>query len=280
MNRANDLLSNIVRWAKVEESVRAVVLVGSRAESRRTDGLADFDIRIFTQDYEPYIQDDQWLSRFGKVWLFIPEQYDEAGEMVPTRLVIYEDGIKVDFAFYRMALLLKMRWTRAYRVLLDKEDVSAQIKNALPDETRLPTEEEYASVCKEFWFEAYHLAKYLNRDELWLVKFRDWSAKTFLLRMIEWNEQGRHNWNYQTYWMGTKMHEWMSNDICEKLHHTFAHFDRKDSWEALVKTIELFRTVAYQLGARMNFTYPKDVDENITGFILQLQKSSHSLNRT
>jgi aminoglycoside 6-adenylyltransferase len=274
MNTANDLLSNVIQWAKEEERVRALVLVGSRAQSQGTDDLADFDIRIFTQNYEPYIHDDQWLSRFGKVWLSIPEQYDEADEVVPTRLVIYEDGIKVDFALYTMALLPKMRWIGGYRVLLDKEDVSAQIKNVLPDETRVPNEEEFVSVCKEFWFEAYHVAKYLKRNELWLVKFRDWSAKTFLLRMIEWNEQGRHNWNYQTYWMGTKMHEWMSPEIWENLHHTFAHFDRNDSWEALLKTIELFRTVALQIAPRMNFAYPKDVDENITGFILQLQKST------
>jgi aminoglycoside 6-adenylyltransferase len=130
-------------------------------------------------------------------WLSMPEQYGEANEVVPTRLVIFEHGIKVDFAFYTLALLPKMRWSGSYRVLLDKEEISTHIKNALRDEIRLPTEEEFATVCKEFWFEAYHVAKYLKRDELWLVKFRDWSAKTFLLRMIEWNEQGRHNWNYQ-----------------------------------------------------------------------------------
>lgn len=99
------------------------------------------------------------------------------------------------------------------------------------------------------------------------------STKTFLLSMIEWNEQGKYNWNYQTYWMGAKMYEWASPEVWKNLHDTFAHFDRKDSWEALLKTIELFRTVAVQISARMDFAYPKDVDENITGFILQQQKN-------
>lgn len=274
MNPSNDLLSSIIHWAEKEEPVRALVLVGSRAQPEQTDDLADFDIRLFTRNHEKYVEDDQWLSRIGKLWLYVPDQYDEAGEVVPTRLAIYDHGIKVDFAFYKTVTLPKLRWTGGYHLLLDKDELRAQIKSALPDKASVLSEKEFVSLCNEFWFETYHVAKYLNREELWLVKFRDWSAKTFLLRMLEWYEQASHNWNYETYWMGTKMHAWLSPGIWENLHRTFAHFDREDSWECLLNTIQLFRTISSQLAARMNFAYPTDVDENITRFILPLQKSS------
>ena len=47
-----------------------------------------------------------------------------------------------------------------------------------------PAESEFRRVVEEFWLEAYHVAKYLARDELWLAKERDWATKRFLATMI------------------------------------------------------------------------------------------------
>lgn len=53
-------------------------------------------------------------------WVSIPDQYNEAGEVVPTRLVIHQRGLKIDFAFYTMAMLPKVERNGGYSVLLDK----------------------------------------------------------------------------------------------------------------------------------------------------------------
>jgi hypothetical protein len=60
-------------------------------------------------------------------WVSIPDQYNEAGEVVPTRLVIHQRGLKIDFAFYTMAMLPKVERNGGYSVLLDKDDMTAHL---------------------------------------------------------------------------------------------------------------------------------------------------------
>ena len=78
-------------------------------------------------------------------------------------------------------------YERGYEVLLDKQGVTQQ----LPPATEylilaVPSEDEFAFTVEEFWFEATHMPRYLSRGDLWVVKFRDWTMKCDLLRILEW----------------------------------------------------------------------------------------------
>ncbi len=137
-----------------------------------------------------------------------------------------------------------------------------------------PTEKDFVHLVREFWFEAYHVAKYLKRDELWLVKFRDWTTKELLLRMIEWHEQARHRWDYDTQYMDKHLRSWADASIWEALHRAFACFDSTDSWNGLLATMNLFRQLAIETSELAGFPYPQDVDQDITGFILRLKEST------
>lgn len=276
MNVADKILSQVIEWAKREEPIRALILIGSRARNNSTDELADFDISVFTETDDPYIQSDQWLSRIGKVWLYIPEKFDRKDEIIPTRLVIFEDGVKVDFAFFGTHVLDELinsdELNTGYRVLLDKDGITERLKP--PSFGKLkhnkPTEKEFVSLINEFWFEAYYVAKYLKRDELWLVKFTDWNTKEFLLKMIEWHEQSKYNWDYETYYMGKGMKSWVSPVTWESLHQAFAHFDSGDGWSSLLATMNLFRRLAKETAEMLEFLYPQEVDRHIAGFIVKI----------
>jgi aminoglycoside 6-adenylyltransferase len=282
MNSADEVLSQIIAWAQRAEPIRALILVGSRAGREPTDELADCDVSVFTETPEPYTQSDQWLTEIGPVWVYIPEKYYRGGEEIPTRLVIFQDGVKVDFAFLRVAVLDELptsdELAAGYRVLLDKDGRTAQLRAPTFRGSRpgQPTEEDFTRLVHEFWFEAYHVAKYLKRDDLWLVKFRDWTTKELLLKMLEWHAQAKHQWTYDTYHLGKQMKSWVEAPLWESLHGAFAHFDADDSWQALLATIELFRRVARETAALLGFAYPQDVDQNITQFIRQLKEGSVS----
>jgi aminoglycoside 6-adenylyltransferase len=229
MNKADEIFTQIIQWAKGEEPIRAMILVGSRAGIEPVDELADFDVAVFATNYQSYLQEDRWLHHFGQLWVYIPEQYeiDEIAEsiIVPTRLAIYEDGVKVDFAFHPVSLLSKLEWDRKSKIVLDKDGVTANLKYSEQSVQQPISEQEFISLVNEFWFEAYHVAKYLKREELWLSKFRDFSTKELLLQMIEWHEQAHHGWNYNTHYMGKHLKKWVDADIWKALHKTFGHFD-------------------------------------------------------
>lgn len=275
VNTATELLHSIVAWGKKDANIRRLVLVGSRARSSSSDQLADLDIQVYTESIGRYTGDDNWLSGINPVWLCVRDEYADGEILVPTRLVIFAGGVKVDFAFYPAAVnSYGIRAGFAHRILLDKAGTAAEREVECVLSTRLakPSEEEFTRVVVEFWFEAYHVAKYLVRNELWLVKTRDWATKQFLLQMIEWHERPAQGGD--GYDPGNQMRSWVSDETWDELQHVFARFERVESWGALLATMELFRRVATKTAANFGFAYPVSVDRNLSGFIIGLRDSS------
>lgn len=272
---AESLLDRIVAWAKAEPNVRALVLVGSRAGDEPPDGLADIDLRVYAKTTEPYTGDDEWLSELAPVWLCVRDEYRHADLVVPTRLVLFEGGIKVDFALYPAAALADHEdgGEPASRVLVDKDRVAPDVRRR-PVDPAAPSEEEFARVVGEFWFEAYHVAKYLARGELWLAKARDWETKRFLLKMIEWHARAGRGWNLDTRHGGARMRSWAGGEVWADLHGAFSRFDAEDGWRGLSATTELFRRLARETAAILDVAYPEDVDRNISRFIEELERGA------
>jgi aminoglycoside 6-adenylyltransferase len=278
MTAADRILSKLVAWGNADPNVRGLVLVGSRARNELTDDLADIDVQVYALSDEPYVRDDVWLSRFAPVWVCIHDGYWQDGVRVPTRLVIFDQGVKVDFAFYTAAAMTDIgKDDRPHKVLLDKDHAAAGIDGKRSGElppAGLPTEVEFTDGVKEFWFEAYHVAKYLSRGELWLAKSRDFATKQLLLRIVEWNALHARLWDRNAHEEGKNMQSWVSREVWTDLHGAFARFDAADSWSALIATNQLFRRIALETAAALGFVYPAEVDRNISRFIENLRTSS------
>jgi len=280
MDNAGIVLQNILKWAEKEEKVRGVVLVGSRAIDQ-ADKLSDFDISVFVSDTESFLHDDQWVKDIANVWVYSSDKYIWENVDVPTRLVIYEGGIKVDYSLWNKTIVSRLSqsdfYDTGYKVLLDKDKLFENLRKITPTPRikEKPSEEEFIHVVKEYWFEAYHVAKYLKREDLWLVKFRDYgSVKYYLLEMMEWYMLAKNNWDYDVKWDGKRIKKWLDKDVYDDLFKVFAHFDAEDSWNALVENNKLFSKLAKQTAQHLHYHYPSDVDGNITKFTLQLKSSS------
>ncbi len=280
MNDASNILSRIVEWAKREKSIRVLILVGSRARTESVDELADFDISVFAETHHPFTTTNQWLAEIGKVWVCVPEKFDRRGEVITTRLVIFDGGIKVDFAFYGLHVLSELadsdELDTGFKVLLDKDGAAQRFKPPTFRKRKhtKPSKNEFVSLVNEFWFETYYVAKYLKRDELWLAKFIDCNLKSFLLKMIEWREQSKRDWDYETHYSGKGMKSWASADTWGSLHQTFARFDGDDGWKSLFATMNLFRQLARETAETLGYSYPQEVDRNLTEFIFQIKNGA------
>lgn len=127
-----------------------------------------------------------------------------------------------------------------------------------------PLQEEFDRIINEFWFESYHVGIALKREDLWSVKYRSWAAHSFLLQMIEWNAQSSISSNGK--WMST----WIKKDLWEELHGIFAHFDAEDSWNALFKTMALFKRLTAETAQIFGFDSREEISNHIVGFIKRL----------
>ena len=274
------MLARITEWGKAEDGIRAVILTGSRAGREPTDELADYDLALFVTDSRTYTDDDAWMSGIDDVWVYVPAAALYKDEEYATRLVIFRGGVKVDFSFLSVnalrdimaGSLLPEDYDLGYQVLLDKDAITSGMMDPQFAAYRgsRPAESEFVDCVREFWFEAYHVIKYLKRGDLWPAKFRDWATKEHLIRMIQWHEKGKHNWEYRTHRLGKEMKSWVDPETWRTLHRCFGHFDGGDSREAMFETFRLFGRVARETGEMLGCVYPEEIERSMVSFARRL----------
>ncbi len=272
-----NFLDHIVLWAKRQPDISALVMTGSRAQpDGAVDDLSDYDLEIFTSDPSFYTSSDGWMSEIARVWVYLPTEREALCE---TRLVVFEGGAKADFSIRPVESLevmvksqqLDELYERGYRVLIDKEGLASKLPAPSYTSVRqLPTEAEFEAAVNEFWFEASHIPKYLQRNELWVVKSRDWTMKELLLQMMEWRASAANRAVRQ---IGVRMKDWVPRADWHRLNEVFGRFDAADSWRALLATLSFFREVATETADRLGYAYPVDIDASISGYIQRFRDS-------
>lgn len=273
-------LEHVIQWAQKEDSIKTILLVGSRVASKKAvDRFSDYDLSIFCTHHTLYTDSTEWLSHFGSPLVCVKETILCCEKTFPSRLVIFESGTKMDFSFLSMSVLEELThshplpdpYNGGYQVLLDKE----QTLKLIPQPQRAcsitkPTEQAFHQVIEEFWFEVYHIAVYLKREDLWQVKERSHAAQTFLLKMIEWHAQVENGWASSPPPLGKRMPSWVNQDLWKHLHGVFAHFNTEDSWKALFTMMELFQTLTANTAQALRFSRLEKLSSKMTHFITAL----------
>lgn len=273
---SDQIFQKVITWATAEEAIRVVIMEGSHARPEQTpDRFSDYDLDLYVNDTTHFTQDDTWLAQFGQIWAM---EKESALAGVISRLVLFAGGQGVDFRFLPIGILHELiqqqrlpdDYHRGYQVLLDKEGIIAQLPppsyQAVPQ--RKPSAEEFHYAVNVFWFELFHLVKYLHRNDLWSVKFRDAVIKRRLLQMIEWHTQAHHHWQCDTWIVGKNMQSWVAPDLWQAFFGIFAHFDKEDSWRAVCALLPLYRRLAGETAQRLNYPYLAGIDQAISEFIM------------
>ncbi len=266
-----EILDAIVGWAKAHKGVEALVHTGSLVRpDNRADEFSDLDIEIIAARPASLASNDGWLAEIGELITVL--RLDEEDQDWPTRLAIFEGGVKVDFTVAGRRRLEEMiksgldpLYERGYRVLLDKSGVTTALPTAshrfpIPS---LPSPDEFRERVEEFWFEAFHIPKYLARGELFLVKQRDWTMKELLLEMIEWHAVATNHEPVDVWHNGTRLKEWTDPDTWRALQETFGRFDAGDQMRAFDETTKLYGRLGREVAARAGFQYPQKVEDKI-----------------
>jgi aminoglycoside 6-adenylyltransferase len=201
------------------------------------------------------------------------------GAEIPTRLVLFNDELKIDFSFHLVDILNKIISTQelpdgfniGYTILIDKDNLLSQLPAPAYKGfgVKRPGEGDFRKSVNEFWFEVFHVAKYLSRNDLWAAKFRDFSTKELLLQMLQWNHASKSGWAFSPKPNGKEMKDWVDAKTWERLHSCFGTFDPGNSWAALEATVHLYREVAVETGSLLHYDYNQILDVRITKIIKQ-----------
>jgi aminoglycoside 6-adenylyltransferase len=236
-------LDELVLWATDEENIRLVVLTGSLArEPGEADPLSDIDIELYVREPDALLRTRDWYRRFGQV-VAVEELENEGWH--PTRLV-YFVGAKVDFMIGPVgALEAGVSYRHGFRVLLDKDRLGGRLSAETAPWTP-PAPEEFRRCVDWFSAAAIMSAKAIARGEPWIAKGRDRDLKDELLRMIEWDHRCRYGQDYDTWYQGAHMREWMDVDVQASLELCWAGFSLEDTAGALEHSFRLFERLGAQ----------------------------------
>jgi aminoglycoside 6-adenylyltransferase len=94
--------------------------------------------------------------------------------------------------------------------------------------------------------------------------------KRLLLRMLEWQAQGRRA---DTWFNGRFLEQWASAEVLEKLRIAFAHYEQQDVWRALYASMELFDQVAREIAAAWGYIYPFEKVEKVREMVALLRSN-------
>ncbi|HUS82753.1 MAG TPA: aminoglycoside 6-adenylyltransferase [Dehalococcoidia bacterium] len=285
-----EVLGRLVRWANGERSVRALILTSSRANPNASpDRLSDYDVIVAASDVGSLSSDDFWLHAYGAVLVRCRDSYRCCGVDVQTRLVLHQDGTKIDYSLWSTELLngilhqpqLPDVLDVGYRVLVDKDNLTGDLKppTYAAHVPRKPSEPDFQSLVEEFWLETSYVAKNLWRDELLPAKFSfDAVIKFNLLRvMLEWRVELDHDWSLSPGFMGRGLNVVLKPDVWEKLERTFVGPGTEENWEALFATADLFRATARAVATQLGYRYPEELDRSMTAYLAGIKSMDRSV---
>ena len=277
------VIPRLVHWAEQQTRIRAMLLTSSRANpDAPVDILSDYDVVLVAQDIHPFFEDRTWIEDFGEVlvvyWDPIHPATDYDIEQV-SNVIQYKDGLKIDFTLWPVELMERIAQASTlpadldigYTILVDKDHLAGGTQ--APTYTAYlptpPSEEMYQTVIQDFFSDAPYVAKCLWRDELLPAKWcLDYDMKHVYLRpMLEWRMGCEHNWSMPAGVLGRGLKKRLPPEIWSQLERAYAGGGIAENWEALFRTIDLFRRVAIDVGDHLGYTYPHDMDQGVTAYI-------------
>lgn len=274
MRSEEEVVDALIAWAKRSDGIRAMRLTGSRGDpSRHADALSDYDVEVFVRDRTPFATDESWISVFGEAMVRWPLHPATTGSNAwITQLVLYRDGVRIDFQITDAPPGQTPSLGGAYRVLVDKDDAFGDAVPEDPFTLHPPDEETFAARVNAFWWDIVYVPKALCREELNPAKcMLDGAIRFDKLRpLIEWYIGTTVGWDVRTGLSGRWFKRYLPPELWRRYERTFAGAKSDDNWRALYATIDFTRTVATAVAQALSFDYPEETDADVTAYITAL----------
>jgi aminoglycoside 6-adenylyltransferase len=279
----DDLLARFTEWARNEDTVRALMILGSRArEDHPADRWADLDLLLVVRDPLKVLSETEWLDSISPRLLTFVEPTAVAGQS--ERRVLFEGMYDVDLSVvpvHVMSLLanepprelLFNVFGRGHRLVLDKDGMQGMLSSVLSaidlrPVGASPSQEEYLQVVNDFLYHVVWTAKHLERGELfWAKRSLDCHLTPLLLQMLEWHARALHGQGYDTWFRGRFLEEWADPRATASLKEASARYDEAELKKGLHSLLGLFQWVATETSERTDLPYPQNTSQRIADWL-------------
>lgn len=261
------MMNLIVDVAKSDENIRAVILNGSRVSpAAKKDGFQDYDVIYIVNNVEPYVENRQWLKRFGE--LLIMQTPDEIDGIWPKSkdlfgfLMLFTDGNRIDLRLMQLNKFINLPRDSQSLLLLDKDHRLGEFE-APSDKDYLPippTAKEFNDCCSEFFWVSTNVAKGIARKQLTYTKFMaEHIVKAQLIQLLCWYAAIKTNFQKSIGAHAKYLEQYLEPEIWDKFRKTYVDAEYDHIWEGLSIMFEIFNEVALKIS--QHFGYPYDITE-------------------
>lgn len=274
MRREEQVIEEILDFAKSEERVRVVMMNGSRVNyNAPKDIMRDYDIVFFITDIDDmsYKTNRDWINRFGE--LVIMQQNDLGNGYI--FLMQFKDGVRIDLRFEDVKLLDEViKEDSLSKILLDKDNIVNELP--LPNDSthyvKKPTKKEFDKVLNEAWWIQTYIAKGIWRDELPYVKYMfDVILIDCIRKLLAWHIGTRYNWSINVGKCGKWLKVFLPDDIYNDFVSLYPGVDYYEIWHSLFRTGGFIRKIGIELAEKLGYKYPIEDDINVTEFIKKIK---------
>ncbi|NLK76052.1 MAG: aminoglycoside 6-adenylyltransferase [Clostridiales bacterium] len=280
MRTEQEIMELILAVAKADERIRAVLLVGSRANpAAPKDHYQDYDIIYFVEDITPFYNNPAWVEKhFGKPLIMqMPEAMRYAGgDGNFNYMMIYPDGVRIDLSFEFSKYIDD---GEPAVVLLDKDDGRGFLPPLLDPSDKYwhikpPSPHFFYSCCNNFWWCLNNVAKGIARDELpYVMAMLNGVVRTELHDMINYYIGVQHGFNLSTGKDGKYFKNYLSPELYAQYTATYSGSNYTDIWTAVDVMCDLFHTLAMTVAAHFNFTYRQEEEDGIREYLRIIKRA-------
>lgn len=283
MRSEKEMYDLILSVARKDERIRAVYMNGSRTNPNvPKDIFQDFDIVYVVTDTESFINDEKWINIFGELLMLQePDKNDKAvGSEVDLSksygyLMLFTDGNRIDLHIEPKETMLDTYGDDKLTVpLLDKDGILPELQRPTDADyhVKKPTEAEYDGCCNDFWWCMQNVAKGIWRDELPYSKSMfEHVIRERLDQMVSWWIGYQYDYQISVGKMGKYYKKLLPPSYWDMYEKTYSDANYDNFWEAVFVACELFRSLAKELAANLNFTYPETDDKNMMLYLKQVR---------
>ena len=283
MRSPEEIKKLIIDVARNDERIRAVLLNGSRANSKISpDQYQDFDIVYVVDGIESFISDKAWTNVFGDklIWQLPDEMVvgkkESEGSSQFSVLMIFTDANRID-----LTLLSKTGFRTNYKadsltiVWLDKDDMFSNID--LPNDSdylvKQPTEKEFLDTCNEFWWVCTYVAKGLMRNEITYSKeMLETVVRPMFMNVVAWYIGVETDFSVSAGKSGRFIKRFLPAGLYDDILKTYSDHILENNWQSLFLMMDIFGKLSRYLSGKLKFKYVASEEENVVAYLDQLYK--------
>ena len=263
--------------AKNDERIRAVMLVGSRANPNvPKDDYQDYDVTYFVKDIKPFYNNPSWAKQtFGEPLIMqMPEAMrNPVGGGHFNYQMIFPDGNRLDLTFEYTAYVDD---GEPAIILLDKDNGMGLVPSEIIVDPSFwhikePSLLYFTSCCNNFWWCLNNVAKGIARDELPYVMamFND-VVRGELHLMIDWYIGAIHGFNLSAGKDGKYYKKYLPEDIYKRFVSTYSDGDYDNIWNSIFIMCDLFHELAVYVADKFDFVYNIEEEAGMRTYLMMV----------